>query len=507
MKRKIAAIMAADIAGYAKLVAEDEEETLRRLEAYREVFRDFVARSSGRIFNTAGDAVMAEFASAVDAVRCAIDLQESLRARNLGYPASRQMSFRIGISIGDVVERDGDLLGDGVNVAARLQGLADPGGLCVSRTVYEQVGSKLSVKFIDIGEQQVKNLPLPIHAYVVALGEADRVPAAAKSPKRVASLWPVAVTAASLAAIAAVVFLYHPDDQRLGLIGPPSPPEAAGTEPSKSSPALVAEHVPYISDRERILIRDTYMPAPDHKALAISAYEAGYSTGQKDDEAARAAALEQCRQLTDTISSGTRCSIYAVGNIVIAPNARPAMPRQPWLVRDTSIETPFDPDRIPLANERFLTRLQKGYRTARKVKVAALSTFGRGAMYAAQATVDEAVRRALELCGSRSRFPCIVLAVDDNFVVPIPTTRKITGLFYASASSAIAANAREDVERRLQSSTGGWNAVAVGAARRPGMMLKAASEQQAIDGALAECAQQDRDCHVIALGPFAVEAK
>lgn len=344
MKRKIAAIMAADIAGYAKLVAEDEEETLRRLEAYREVFRDFVARSSGRIFNTAGDAVMAEFASAVDAVRCAIDLQESLRARNLGYPASRQMSFRIGISIGDVVERDGDLLGDGVNVAARLQGLADPGGLCVSRTVYEQVGSKLSVKFIDIGEQQVKNLPLPIHAYVVALGEADRVPAAAKSPKRVASLWPVAVTAASLAAIAAVVFLYHPDDQRLGLIGPPSPPEAAGTEPSKSSPALVAEHVPYISDRERILIRDTYMPAPDHKALAISAYEAGYSTGQKDDEAARAAALEQCRQLTDTISSGTRCSIYAVGNTVIAPNARPAMPRQPWLVRDTSIETPFDPD-------------------------------------------------------------------------------------------------------------------------------------------------------------------
>jgi class 3 adenylate cyclase len=507
MKRKIAAIMAADIAGYAKLVAEDEEETLRRLEAYREVFQDFVARASGRIFNTAGDAVMAEFASAVDAVRCAIDLQESLRARNLGYPASRQMSFRIGISIGDVVERDGDLLGDGVNVAARLQGLADPGGLCVSRTVYEQVGSKLTVKFIDIGEQQVKNLPLPIHAYVVALGATDRLPASAKSPKRVASLWPVAVTAASLAAIAAVVFLYHPDDQRLGLIGPPTPPDVAGTEPSKGAPALIAEQVPYISDRERILIRDTYMPAPDHKALAISAYEAGYSVGQKDDEAARAAALEQCRQLTDTISAGTRCSIYAVGNTVIAPNAHPAMPRQPWLVRDPSIETPFDPDRVPLANDRFLMRLQKGYRTARKIKVAALSTFGRGAVYAAQATVDEAVRRALELCGSRSRFPCIVLTIDDNFVVPIPTTRKVTGLFYPSASSAIAANAREDVERRLQSSTGGWNAIAVGAARRPGMMLKAASEQQAIDGALAECAQQDRDCHVIALGPFAVEAK
>src|ERR1700688_256942 len=158
MNRKIAAIFAADVAGYSKLVAEDEEETLRRLASYRAVMDDFIARSSGRIFNTAGDAVLAEFPSAVEAVRCAIDVQESLRTRNLRYPASRQMSFRIGITIGDVVERDGDLLGDGVNVAARLEGLAEPGSLCVSRTVYEQVASKLSVNFVDIGEQEVKNL-------------------------------------------------------------------------------------------------------------------------------------------------------------------------------------------------------------------------------------------------------------------------------------------------------------------------------------------------------------
>src|ERR1700722_12515284 len=167
MKRKIAAIMAADIAGYSKLVAEDEEETLRRLESYRAVFQDFITRASGRIFNTSGDAVLAEFPSAVEAVRCAIDVQESLRTRNLGYPASRQMSFRICFTIGDVVERDGDLLGDGVNVAARLEGLAQPGSLCVSRTVYEQVANKLSVDFVDIGEQQVKNLPMPIHAYAL----------------------------------------------------------------------------------------------------------------------------------------------------------------------------------------------------------------------------------------------------------------------------------------------------------------------------------------------------
>jgi class 3 adenylate cyclase len=210
MKRKIAAIMAADIAGYSRLVAEDEEETLRRLASYRAVFEDFVGRFSGRIFNTAGDAVLAEFSSAVEAVRCAIDVQESVRTRNLAYPISRQMCFRIGITIGDVVERDGDLLGDGVNIAARLEGLAQPGGLCVSRTVYEQVSNKLSVEFVDIGEQSVKNIPTPIHAYVLPLGAEDprvpKAPPAKPAPKSAAKrsvVWPAAVIAASLAVIVA----------------------------------------------------------------------------------------------------------------------------------------------------------------------------------------------------------------------------------------------------------------------------------------------------------------
>jgi hypothetical protein len=133
MKRKIAAIMAADVAGYSRLVSEDEEETLRRLAAYREVFDDFVVKASGRIFNTAGDAVLAEFSSAVEAVRCAIDVQESLRTRNMAYPPSRQMSFRIGITIGDVVEREGDLLGDGVNNRRAADQEHSQSGACLHR--------------------------------------------------------------------------------------------------------------------------------------------------------------------------------------------------------------------------------------------------------------------------------------------------------------------------------------------------------------------------------------
>lgn len=167
MKRKIAAILAADVAGYSRLVAEDEEETLRRLADYRSVFDDFISRVNGRIFNTAGDAVLAEFPSAVEAVRCAIDIQESMRTRNLAYPQHRRMDFRIGLTIGDVVERDGDLLGDGVNIAARLEGLAQPGGICISQSVHDAVANKIGIEFKDIGEQSVKNIPRPVHAFLI----------------------------------------------------------------------------------------------------------------------------------------------------------------------------------------------------------------------------------------------------------------------------------------------------------------------------------------------------
>jgi class 3 adenylate cyclase len=216
MKRKIAAIFAADIAGYSRLVAEDEEETLRRLASYRAVTDDFIAKSGGRIFNTAGDAVLAEFPSAVEAVRCAIDIQESLRTRNMAYPPSRQMSFRIGITIGDVVERDGDLLGDGVNIAARLEGLAEVGGICISRAVHEQVANKLSVQFADIGAQEVKNIPTPVHAYMVAMRREDgtyatpqvKKPPAAKAATAPNWMWPLAVTVVCVVAIGVAGFLY-----------------------------------------------------------------------------------------------------------------------------------------------------------------------------------------------------------------------------------------------------------------------------------------------------------
>ncbi len=210
MRRKIAAILAADIAGYSRLVAEDEEETLRRLAVYRGVFEDFVSRAGGRVFNTAGDGFLAEFPSAVDAVRCAIDAQESLRTRNLAYPPSRQMAFRMGLTIGDVVDRDGDLLGDGVNIAARLQTLAEPGRICISKSVYDAVANKLSVQFTDLGAQQVKNIPNPVHVFGVSTGEvAQPKPATIKlsGKPKVGPVTAAAAIAGALLAGAAIAML------------------------------------------------------------------------------------------------------------------------------------------------------------------------------------------------------------------------------------------------------------------------------------------------------------
>jgi class 3 adenylate cyclase len=250
MKRKIVAIMAADIAGYSKLVAEDEEETLRRLASYQSVFEEFITRFGGRIFNTAGDAIFTEFPSPVEAVRCAIDVQESLRTRNLAYPASRQMSFRIGITIGDVVERNGDLLGDGVNIAARLQSVAQPGGVCISRTVYEQVVNKLSVEFTDLGEQELKNIPTPVHAFTLTLGtnkrELNKIPrqssAVCQRVATPAAIWSIIAVAVSVAAMTFAATLYF------GMTQPREPPAPASVPTVAAVPAATNTSTPSPAD-------------------------------------------------------------------------------------------------------------------------------------------------------------------------------------------------------------------------------------------------------------------
>ena len=538
MKRKIAAIFAADIAGYSRLVAEDEEETLRRLASYRAVTDDFIAKAGGRIFNTAGDAVLAEFPSAVEAVRCAIDIQESLRTRNMAYPPSRQMAFRIGITIGDVVERDGDLLGDGVNIAARLEGLAEVGGICVSRAVHEQVANKLSVQFADIGAQEVKNIPTPVHAFMVAMRREDGTYATPQvkkpAPKPAAAtpnwMWPLAVVVISLVAIGVGGFLYftklelqpaakppslasnsEPAPRPSSAPGPGVASTAAAPSPPPGPPSVASgekfdpEAVPFIGARARANLASEYVSGADSKAFAVTVGGTpGFVVGQRNEETAKTAALELCQKRADNFTPQRRCELYAVGNRLVYQHGRPPLPPAPWVRRDASTERAFAPKEMPMLRDAGETRLENVFVPGRKSKSVVLGPTGQMFFNYGQDSADESVRRNLETCGAVVGVACTVIAVDDVFVVPVPVLMKATGFFHPASSSSIIAYERDAVARQLADASSGWNAVAVGTSGRPGLALKANSEQNAINDALGNCVKHDGDCHVIAIGPFTV---
>src|ERR1700726_780809 len=164
--RRLTAILAADVAGYSRLMGADEEGTHERLKGHlRELIDPKIAEHRGRVVKNTGDGFLAEFASVVDAVRCAVEVQREMAERNAGTPAEKRIEFRAGINLGDVIAERDDIFGDGVNVAARLEALAEPGGICISRTVRDQIRDKLPYAFDDRGEQQVKNIARPVQVY------------------------------------------------------------------------------------------------------------------------------------------------------------------------------------------------------------------------------------------------------------------------------------------------------------------------------------------------------
>jgi adenylate cyclase len=181
--RKLAAILAADVVGYSRLAGADEDRTLARLRALRSDLIDpTIAMHHGRVVKRTGDGALVEFRSVVDAVRCALEVQSSMVERNAGVPRERRIDFRIGIHLGDIVEEsDGDLMGDGVNIAARLEGIAKPGGICLSEDAYRQVKGRLSVAVSDLGVTQLKNIADPVRVYSVEVGGATQVKSATHS--------------------------------------------------------------------------------------------------------------------------------------------------------------------------------------------------------------------------------------------------------------------------------------------------------------------------------------
>ena len=225
LKRKLAAILAADAVGYSRLMAADEEGTMKILSVHRSVIDGIIEFHEGRIISTAGDSVLAEFASPVEAVRCAVEIQDALKTRNDSLPEAQRLQFRIGVNLGDVMEKGADLLGDGVNVAARLESIAEPGGICVSSSIYDQISGKLDLGFVDIGDQSLKNIQRPIHVYRVDR-ESRRVPGASamQTSRPATATWLAgALAAIVVAAVLAWYFDALPVSRQAERAGVPAP--------------------------------------------------------------------------------------------------------------------------------------------------------------------------------------------------------------------------------------------------------------------------------------------
>jgi adenylate cyclase len=169
IKRKLTAILSADVKGYGRLMGEDEKGTVRTLNAYKEVLTDLIRHHDGRVVDAPGDNLLAEFASVVDAVECAVEIQKELKTQNAELPENRRMEFRIGVNLGDVIEEEGRIFGDGVNIAARLESLSEGGGICISGTAFDQVKNKLPLGYQFLGEQTVKNTSEPVRVYQILL--------------------------------------------------------------------------------------------------------------------------------------------------------------------------------------------------------------------------------------------------------------------------------------------------------------------------------------------------
>ena len=251
VQRKLVTILSADVAEYSRLMADDEEQTLRIFREHSQTFMALVDEHHGRVFNTAGDAILAEFASPVEAVRCATEIQAALRTRNDQLQPIRQVRFRIGVNLGDVMVQNSDLLGDGVNVAARLQGAAEPGGICISGSVYDQIRNKLTLGIQPLGERRYKNIAQPVRTFTISGSEDhDAVPVPEKSSGRPGVRAKAGVALIALFVLGGGCWAYSlsRNNQPATIVSPDQ--TSAGAQPA--TPSLEMQSSALLADAQRL---------------------------------------------------------------------------------------------------------------------------------------------------------------------------------------------------------------------------------------------------------------
>jgi len=538
--RRLTTIASVDVVGFSTMSARNEEHALDLLGARMATAGAIVKHHRGRVFKLTGDGLLAEFVSPVEAVRAALEIQEAMRSTNATAGPDDQLVLRIGINLGDIVESGDDLMGDAVNVAVRLESIAPHGGICVSASIYEQIIGKLTLGAEDMGEQHVKNIPRPIHAYrltseaTTPVMAATPKPSAAKRPSRLL-IGTGAVAVVAIVAIAGAWLLREnprpaappvpaaqaPTASPALAAAVPQPPAVAPPAPTPSPvatppPAIMtpriysAADVPFVPDGRRRAL-ENYGRAEDSKAMAINVRGIfAVATRRIDAQTARRIALEECNKAVQrelpVIRESDRCMTYAVGNDVVWTFRSPPLPPPPYVpAARPSPPITLDPATVPLVGETARKNLGEHYLKSdrKRALVLGLNHFD---WWSPSDSEADAVRCNLQICGHLTGRPCVIYAIDEQVVVRTPQRYRVVDIFTPQALTNLDASQQDAVERYLVAND--WRAIAVGRNGRLGIVVGRASESAAADNAIQACAQAGgTECAVSAVGPFLVTPK
>jgi class 3 adenylate cyclase len=520
--RRLTTIVAIDVVAFSTMSARDEEHALALLGARMDIAGAMIRHHRGRVFKLTGDGLLAEFASPVEAVRAALEIQEAMRSANVTSSDDDQLNLRIGVNLGDIVESGDDLMGDAVNVAVRLESIATTGGICVSSSVYDQIVGKLMLGVEDIGEQHVKNIPRPIHAYRLTANGAP--PTASHPAHQVAKASPQSRMVLASAIVAALVAagvggtVYLHQGPRYGLVQiaeptsaspavPPTTPAAPATPLSSTPRPFEPKEVPFVPDfRWRAL--EHYASAGASKALALNVRGIFALAARRiDDAAARDAALEECNRLVEenvpVVRVYDRCMLYAVGNRVVWSFRPPPMPPLPYVpAARPKPPISFDPATAPLLNPAARQRLAEHYLKSEHNRAFVLG-HNHVDWWTPSETDKDAIRRNLQSCGHLTGRPCVVYALNNEVLVRTPETMRVVNVFAPQDLPGLDTGKQQALERYLIADD--WRAVALSTNGRIGIVSGRPSERDATDEAKRACARAGgMDCTVTAIGPFLV---
>jgi class 3 adenylate cyclase len=405
VKRSLTAIVMADVVSYSRHMGEDEPGTLRRLNNYRaQHIAPVIAGRGGRIVDSAGDSLLIEFTSVVDAVEAAIALQQALARANAALAPDKRLEYRIGVNIGDVIVQERALFGDGVNVAARLQALAAPGGLCLSRAAVDQIQGKIDAAFDDLGPQTVKNISRPIEAFALSPEAIALLPERAAStptlPRPAWRAWAAAGAVAVVLAGGAAYYLY-----------PRANPSEFADELGKALAALE----PGLDERRRANLVANYLASPPHRAIAFAPVAGAHWWTQEwlGSQTAEEKVLERCQ-----IRFGEPCRLVAAET-----RMTPASESGVHDMARLRYSGKFDPEQIPGVRHLIAARPDvAGYARASGPKAAAIHPRGVLAISVGAPTQALAEARALKLCSDDKATrdgdgPCLLYAMGDDVVL------------------------------------------------------------------------------------------